>query len=65
MTDLRTIEIPVEPFTAAAFAPFGALVAQPGACGGLRRQSQPQLGSAVRGRGRDPAHVLALLIISR
>ena len=30
MTDLRTIEIPVEPFTAAAFAPFGALVAQPG-----------------------------------
>ena len=30
MTDFRTIEIPVEPFTAAAFAPFGALVAQPG-----------------------------------
>ena len=30
MTDFRAIEIPVEPFTAAAFAPFGALVAQPG-----------------------------------
>jgi ureidoglycolate hydrolase len=30
MTELKTIQIPVEPFTAEAFAPFGAVITQPG-----------------------------------
>ena len=51
MTDFRTIEIPVEPFTAAAFAPLAHWWRSRG-CGGLRRQSQPQLGSPFEPRAR-------------
>src|SRR5436305_14339922 len=30
MTELKTIQVPVEPLTAEAFAPFGTVVTQPG-----------------------------------